>query len=437
MVERELFEIESNEVKNGRARNAGLAHTTFQATRRAAGAVRNLSDATKAALLNDLAERVLAQRDFILAENQKDLDRMDEADPKKDRLLLNEKRIEGLAQSLRDVALLPDPSGEILLERTLEQGLKMQKIAVPMGVVGVIYESRPNVTLDVAALCLRSGNACVLKGGKEASHSNACLVKLIHESLEKFKVPAAAVTLLPTDRKYTQEMLTATRYVDLIIPRGSEVLIQFVRKNSLVPTIETGAGVCHTYVEKSADLEKARAIVVNAKVSRPSVCNSLDTILVDRAVAEDFLPKIKDGLVAYEVEIFADETAYPILQAAGYSLLQKAEPEDFGREFLDYKCSIKVVEGLAEALAHIQEYSSRHSEAIVSEDAESVETFLSEVDAAAVYANASTRFTDGAVFALGAEIGISTQKLHARGPFALEKLVTEKWIVRGNGQVRT
>ncbi|MFB9293239.1 glutamate-5-semialdehyde dehydrogenase [Persicitalea jodogahamensis] len=409
----------------------------FLATRQSAAAVRNLSDATKAALLHDLADRVLAQQDVILAENQKDLDRMDDADPKKDRLLLNGKRIEGLAQSLRDVANLPDPSGEVLLERTLEQDLQLQKISVPLGVVGVIYESRPNVTLDVAALCLRSGNACVLKGGKEASYSNNCLVKLIHETLEKFNVPAAAVTLLPTDRRYTHEMLTATRYVDIIIPRGSEALIHFVRKNSLVPTIETGAGVCHTYIEKSADLEKARAIVVNAKVSRPSVCNSLDTVLVDRAVAEEFLPKLVEGLAAYEVEIFADEISYPILQAAGYPFLQKAQAEDFGREFLDYKCSVKVVKGLSEALAHIQEYSSRHSEAIVSEDADAVESFLNEVDAAAVYANASTRFTDGGVFALGAEIGISTQKLHARGPFALEKLVTEKWVVRGNGQVRT
>ena len=428
--------MKKGEKEEGEREESRQAEDVFQASRQAAGAVRNLSDATKAALLNDLAERVVAQRDFILAENQKDLDSMDDADPKKDRLLLNGKRIEGLAQSLREVALLPDPSGEILLERTLEQGLKMQKIAVPMGVIGVIYESRPNVTLDVAALCLRSGNACILKGGKEAHYSNSCLVKLIHESLDKFNVPASAVTLLPTDRQYTLEMLTATRYVDLIIPRGSEALIQFVRKNSLVPTIETGAGVCHTYVEQSADFEKARAIVVNAKVSRPSVCNSLDTILVDRAVASEFLPKIKAGLAAHDVEIFADETAYPILQAANYPFLQKAQPEDFGREFLDYKCSIKVVDGLSEALAHIQEYSSRHSEAIVSEDVAAVETFLTEVDAAAVYANASTRFTDGGVFALGAEIGISTQKLHARGPFALEKLVTEKWIVRGNGQVR-
>ncbi len=433
MVDQDFGMADTIKSEDGRA---ARAISTFIAVRQAATVVRNLSDSKKAALLNDLAERVLVQQAFILAENRKDLDRMDDADPKKDRLLLDKARIAGLAQSLRDVARLPDPSGEILMERTLEQGLKMQKIAVPMGVVGVIYESRPNVTLDVAALCLRSGNACILKGGKEASHSNAALVRIIHESLEKFDVPAAAVSLLPNDRSYTQQMLTATRYVDLIIPRGSEALIQFVRKNSLVPTIETGAGVCHTYVEKSADLEKARAIVVNAKVSRPSVCNSLDTILVDRAVAGAFLPILNEGLAAYNVEIFADEVAYRILQSAKYPFLQKAQPEDFGREFLDYKCSVKVVENIQEALAHIQEYSSRHSEAIVSEDTVTIETFLNEVDAAAVYANASTRFTDGAVFGLGAEIGISTQKLHARGPFALEKLVTEKWIMRGDGQVR-
>jgi glutamate-5-semialdehyde dehydrogenase len=423
-------------VEHGPTRTTDSIIPLLKATQLASSAVRSLSDATRSALLNDLAERILARMEQILAENRKDLDRMDDADPKKDRLLLNEARIGGLAQSLREVALLPDPTGEVLLEKTLEQGLQLRKIAVPLGVVGVIYESRPNVTLDVAALCLRSGNACVLKGGKEASYSNHCLVGLIHESLGAFGIPPAAVTLLPTDRKHVSELLTATRYVDIIIPRGSESLIQYVRKNSLVPTIETGAGVCHTYVEKTADLNKARAIVVNAKVSRPSVCNALDTVLVDRTVAEAFLPTLKDGLMAYDVEIFADEAAYPILQAAGYPFLKQAQPEDFGREFLDYKCSVKVVDDLTEALAHIREYSSRHSEAIVSQDSAAIEHFLNEVDAAAVYANASTRFTDGGVFALGAEIGISTQKLHARGPFALEKLVTEKWVVRGNGQVR-
>jgi len=408
----------------------------LKATQDASIAVRKLSDQQRADLLLSLAEKVMTNSAQIVAENKKDLDLMDDADPKKDRLLLNEKRIQDLAQSLSDIAALPDPTGEVLVERTIEQGLSLKKITVPLGVVGVIYESRPNVTLDVASLCLRSGNACVLKGGKEAHFSNTYLVGLIHESLSEFNVPNGAVTLLPTGREFVMELLTATKYVDIIIPRGSESLIKFVRQNSLVPTIETGAGVCHTYVEKTGDLDKAAKIVVNAKVSRPSVCNSLDTVVVDKEVAEAFLPKLKDDFIKWNVEVFADETSYAILEKAGYPYLQKAEPEDFGREFLDYKCSIKVVNDSDEALEHIRAYSSRHSEAIISTNNEIIENFLNEVDAAAVYANASTRFTDGAVFALGAEIGISTQKLHARGPFALEKLVTEKWIVKGDGQVR-
>ncbi len=408
----------------------------LKATQDAAIAVRKLTDKQRADLLLLLSEKVLANSANIITENKKDFDLMDDADPKKDRLLLNEKRIQDLAQSLRDVAALPDPTKGVLLERTIEQGLSLQKIAVPLGVVGVIYESRPNVTLDVAALCLRSGNACVLKGGKEAHFSNTYLVGLIHESLSEFNVPDGAVTLLPTGREFVMELLTATKYVDIIIPRGSESLIKFVRQNSLVPTIETGAGVCHTYVEKTGDLEKAAKIVVNAKVSRPSVCNSLDTVLVDKAVAEIFLPMLIQDFIKWNVEVFADEISYDVFQKINYPHLQKAEPDDFGREFLDYKCSVKVVNDLHEALDHIRTYSSKHSEAIISTDNEIIESFLKEVDAAAVYANASTRFTDGAVFALGAEIGISTQKLHARGPFALEKLVTEKWIVRGDGQVR-
>ncbi len=408
----------------------------LKATQDAAIAVRKLSDKQRADLLNSLAEKVLSNSDQIITENQKDLILMDDADPKKDRLLLNESRIKGLAQSLKEVAALPDPTRVVLLEKTIEQGLSLKKIAVPLGVVGVIYESRPNVTLDVASLCLRSANACVLKGGKEAHFSNTYLVSLIHESLTEAGVDKGAVTLLPTGREFVNELLTATQYVDIIIPRGSEGLIKFVRKNSLVPTIETGAGVCHTYVEKTGDLTKAAAIVVNAKVSRPSVCNSLDTVLVDRSVAEEFLPKLREEFIKWNVEVFADETSYAILHKAGYPHLQKAQVEDYGREFQDYKCSVKVVEDLEEALEHIRTYSSKHSEAIISTNSEAIESFLNEVDAAAVYANASTRFTDGGVFALGAEIGISTQKLHARGPFALEKLVTEKWVVRGDGQVR-
>jgi glutamate-5-semialdehyde dehydrogenase len=404
--------------------------------REASAVVRRLSDRQRADLLISLAAKVLANAENIITENQRDLIVMDDADPKKDRLLLNEKRINDLAQSLIDVAGLPDPTGEVFVEKTIEQGLSLKKIAVPLGVVGVIYESRPNVTIDVASLCLRSANACVLKGGKEAHFSNSYLVSLIHEILIQFGVPKAAVTLLPTGREFVAELLTATQYIDIIIPRGSEGLIKFVRQNSLVPTIETGAGVCHTYIEASGDLDKGAEIVVNAKVSKPAACNALDTVLIDREIAETFLPKLKEGFTKWNVEVFADEVSYDILQRADYPYLQKAQPDDFGREFLDFKCSVKIVDGLDDALKQIELYSSRHSEAIVSTNDEAIETFLREVDAASVYSNASTRFTDGAVFALGAEIGISTQKLHARGPFALEKLVTEKWIVKGDGQVR-
>ena len=408
----------------------------LQDTKQASAVVRRLSPARKTDLLNRLADVLAAHTADIVTENQRDLDRMPAEDPKYDRLKLTESRIEGLVQSLRDVAVLPDPAGEVLLDRTIEQGLTLRKIAVPLGVVGVIYEARPNVTVDVASLCLRSGNACVLKGGKEAYNSNRYLVGLIQSVLTEFDVPKAAVTLLPPDRAVVNELLTAVRYVDIIIPRGSDSLIQFVRKNSLVPTIETGAGVCHTYVEASADLDKAVAIVVNARVSRPSVCNSLDCLLVDEPIAARFLPMLTADFLNWNVEVFADNTSHSIFEQAGYASLQHARPEDFGREFLDYKIAVKVVAGPDEALSHIQAYSSRHSEAILSQNQPVIDRFLSEVDAAAVYANASTRFTDGGVFGLGAEIGISTQKLHARGPFALEKLVTEKWIVTGDGQVR-
>ncbi|QKZ12402.1 glutamate-5-semialdehyde dehydrogenase [Spirosoma sp. KUDC1026] len=408
----------------------------LQATQQAAAVVRQLNSAQKTDLLNRMADVLTAHVGEIVTENQKDLDRMSADDPKYDRLKLTEARVADLAKSLRDVAVLPDPAGEVIFERTIEQGLQLKKIAVPLGVVGVIYESRPNVTVDVASLCLRSGNACVLKGGKEADFSNRYLVNLIQSVLTEFGVPKAAVSLLPPDRAVVNELLTATRYVDIIIPRGSESLIQFVRKNSLVPTIETGAGVCHAYIEASADLTKAAAIVVNGRVSRPSVCNSLDCALVDEAIAEKFLPMLIDEFRKWNVDVFADETAYGIFQQAGYEQLQHARPEDFGREFLDYKIAVKVVTNPDEALSHIQAYSSKHSEAIVSQNQPLIDRFLQEVDAAAVYANASTRFTDGGVFGLGAEIGISTQKLHARGPFALEKLVTEKWIVTGDGQVR-
>jgi glutamate-5-semialdehyde dehydrogenase len=398
--------------------------------------IKALADEGKQQLLRNLAAKLLLHSEDIIRENRKDLDKMSEGDPKKDRLLLNKERIASLAASLEDIALLPDPANQVLSEKKLENGLLVRKLTVPLGVVGVIYESRPNVTVDVAALCLRSGNACVLRGGTDAFHTNQCLVALIKETLQGSGTDPNAVQLLPTDRNLINEMLTASKYIDILIPRGSQQLIDFVRENSRVPVIETGAGVCHTYVESTADLDKASRIVTNAKVSRPSVCNALDTVLVDAAVASPFLSLLAPSLAAYDVEIFADETAYGILKAGGYPQLVAAQPEDFGREFLDFKCSVKVVKDAEEALEHIRRYSSKHSEAIISNNTALSDRFLREVDAAAVYVNASTRFTDGGVFGLGAEIGISTQKLHARGPFALEKLVTEKWVVYGDGQVR-
>jgi glutamate-5-semialdehyde dehydrogenase len=408
----------------------------LQKTQQASAAIRRLTSAQRSDLLNELATIVEQSKVLIMSENQKDLDLMDKVDPKYDRLLLNESRIQGLADSLREVALLPDPTGEILIERNLENGLNIKKIAVPMGVVAVIYESRPNVTIDVASLCLRSGNACVLKGGKEAIFSNTCLMSLIHQVLTKFGIANEAVLLLPTDRKFTEELLKATRFVDIIIPRGSDSLIQYVRQNSLIPTIETGAGVVHTYVETSADLAKAKDIIVNARVSRPSLCNSLDCAIVDKAIINDFLPMLVEDFKKWNVEVYADDASFEVFEKIGYEKLHKAQDEDFGKEWLDYKISIKTVANLDEALSHLQVFSSRHSEAILTQNQGLAERFLAEVDAAAVYHNASTRFTDGRQFGLGAEIGISTQKLHARGPFALEKLVTEKWVVVGDGQVR-
>jgi glutamate-5-semialdehyde dehydrogenase len=408
----------------------------LQQTHIASASIRLCSDVQKRDLLLHLADQIVANIPIILRKNALDLERMSDTDPKKDRLMLNEARLIAIAQSVRDVAHLPAPDGALLSEKILSNGIVLRKITVPLGVVGVIYESRPNVTLDVSALCLRSGNAVVLRGSSEAWHSNKALVEVVHQSLSTMGLPKEIVTLLPTDRALMHDLFNATRYVDVIIPRGSEALIQFVRQHSRVPTIETGAGVCHTYVHSAADLKKAHQIVVNAKVSRPSVCNSLDTVLVDIAVAGAFLPMLKADFERWNVEVFADETAFAVLKSIDYAYLKAATPEDFGREFLDFKCSIRVVENMESALSHIREHSSRHSEAIISEDSCVCNQFIHQVDAAAVYSNASTRFTDGGEFGLGAEIGISTQKLHARGPFAMEKLVTEKWIAIGDGQVR-
>lgn len=404
--------------------------------KRAKASISSLTDEGKQKLINSLAELIENQSAQIISENLKDLEKMPDTDPKKDRLLLDESRILNLAASLRDVAGLKDPTHIILSENTLDNGLFIQKKTVPLGVVGVIYESRPNVTIDVAALCIRSGNVCLLRGGQDAYHTNLFVVSLIQRVLETHGLDKNVVQQLPAERKYILDILQAEGYIDVIIPRGSNQLIEYVRKHALVPVIETGAGVCHTYVEATAKLEEAAKIVVNAKVSRPSVCNALDTIVVDKAIVTPFLNILAPLLAAHNVEIFADDVSFPILYGMNYPQLNEAKAEDFGREFLDFKCSVKVVEGLDEALTHISDFSSKHSEAIMTEHSAKAERFLNEVDAAVVYLNASTRFTDGQVFGLGAEIGISTQKLHARGPFALEKLVTEKWVVRGEGQVR-
>lgn len=403
-------------------------------TWKAAINLRQATDKQLKTVLLQLADALEKSSKAMLQANQLDVAKQDPGNPRVDRLLLNKERIAGIANSIRKISRLPNPSGKTLEKRRLDNGLLLQKITVPLGIVGAIYESRPNVTFDIAALCLRSQNGCLLKGSSEAENTNLAGIKLIKKVLKANNIDPDCVTLLPVDREAVQELFTATKYVDVLIPRGSDSLIQFVRKNSLVPVIETGAGVCHVYVEKEAAIKKALNIVVNAKVSRPSVCNAVDTILVDEPVAASFLKQLQPLFNENQVEVFADAKAYKLLK--GYPHLQKAAPEDFDREFLSLKCAVKVVKNIDEALEHISEHSTKHSEAIVSNNKKHCARFLQEVDAAAVYTNASTRFTDGEEMGLGAEIGISTQKLHARGPFALEKLVTEKWLLQGNGQVR-
>ena len=403
-------------------------------TYKAAVHLRNCTDAQVKKTLRDLADALEANASIVIKANKKDVASQDVNDPRVDRLMLNEQRIKAIANSIRKISKLPNPANKVLEKKVLPNGLKLEKLNVPLGVVGAVYESRPNVTYDIAALCFRSQNACLLKGSKEAEATNKVSIKIIKDVLKQNNIDPDCITLLPSAREVVQELFTAIKYVDVIIPRGSDSLIQFVRKNSLVPVIETGAGVCHVYVEANANINKAVNIVVNAKTTRPAVCNSLDTIIVDEKIAKPFLAQLQPVFEKYPVEVFADNRSYKLL--SGYQHLQKAAPEDFDREFLSLKCAVKVVKNIDEALSHIAQHSTKHSEAIVSENKKACERFLREVDAAAVYANASTRFTDGEEFGLGAEIGISTQKLHARGPFALEKLITEKWVVRGNGQVR-
>ena len=387
-------------------------------------------------ILTDLADTAVSRTSIILAANRKDLDRMDTADPRYDRLKLTEERIEGIAQDMRNVAGLDNPVGKVLAEMERPNGLKIRKVTVPFGVIGIIYEARPNVTFDVFSLCLKSGNACVLKGGSDAIDSNTAIVEIIHEVLERHGVSPDVVALLPAGREETQEMMHAHGYIDLIIPRGSQGLIDFVRQNSSIPVIETGAGICHTYFDKAGDAMKGAGIVYNAKTRRPSVCNALDCLVIHRERLLD-LPVLTQKLAGDEVIIYADPESFNQLQNSYPAhLLQPATEESFGTEFLSLKMSVKTVGDIDEAIDHIARYSSRHSEAIVSEDTKAIRKFQLMVDAAAVYSNVSTAFTDGAQFGLGAEIGISTQKLHARGPMALQELTSYKWIVEGRGQVR-
>ena len=387
-------------------------------------------------LLLELANEARTQSEIILAENQKDLDRMDPQDPKFDRLKLSEERIEGIASDMENVARLESPVGKTLKETVRENGLKIKKVTVPFGVIGIIYEARPNVTFDVFALCLKSGNACVLKGGSDAIYSNQAIVSIIRNVLKKFGFDENTVTLLPAGREETNEMLRAHGYIDLIIPRGSQGLINFVRENATIPVIETGAGICHTYFDEFGDAEKGREIIFNAKTRRPSVCNALDCLLIHESRLNE-LNNFAKKLSEEQVVIYADEKAYQqIKQVYPAELLFEATEESFGTEFLSMKMSIKTVGSFDEALNHINTHSSKHSEAIISENQERIEMFRKMVDASSVYSNTSTAYTDGAQFGLGAEIGISTQKLHARGPMALEELTSYKWIIEGNGQVR-
>ncbi|MEI6275935.1 MAG: glutamate-5-semialdehyde dehydrogenase [Prolixibacteraceae bacterium] len=387
-------------------------------------------------LLLSLADAAENSAEDILVENQKDLDRMDPADPKYDRLKLTKQRIEAIAADLRNVAALPSPLGKILSQEKLQNGLRIRKISVPFGVIGIIYEARPNVTFDVFSLCVKSGNAVVLKGGTDADCSNRAIVAVIKNVLKAFGMDENSLILLPPDREATNALLQARGYVDLIIPRGSQALIDFVRENAIIPVIETGAGICHTYFDSDGDKLLGRKVINNAKTRRVSVCNALDCLIIHRSRLAD-LPFLVGLMVEKKVEIFADPEALNVLKG-NYPdvLLQPAVPSSFGTEFLDYKMAIKTVSSLEEALDHIARYSSKHSEAIISSDRDTTARFLLAVDAAAVYANASTAFTDGGQFGLGAEIGISTQKLHARGPMALQEITTYKWIVEGEGQVR-
>ena len=381
-----------------------------------------------------IADAAVENTDKILKANAEDLARMDKNDPKYDRLLLTRERIAAISEDMRKVAGLPSPLGKVLAEWTQPNGMKISKVSVPFGVVGVIYEARPNVTFDVLSLCLKSGSAVIMKGGTDAYNSNRAITEVIHSVLREEGVSEAVATLFPPSHEATAELLNAVGYVDLIIPRGGRGLINFVRDNSRVPVIETGAGICHAYFHSSGDLTKGAAIVNNAKTRRVSVCNALDCLLIDRDRLAD-LPALVAPMTDKNVIIYADEDAFNALHG-NYPHVEHATEDNWGTEYMDYKMSVKTVAGIDEALAHIATHSSKHSECIVAECADAQARFSKEVDAACVYANVPTSFTDGGQFGFGAEIGISTQKLHARGPMGLPEITTYKYIITGDGQIR-
>ena len=412
------------------------SNETFAAVQAASRELALLNDDIINQILNAIADAAIAEASFILAENEKDLARMDKNDPKYDRLKLTEERLKGIAADTRNVATLPSPLGKVLKESIRPNGMKLTKVSVPFGVIGIIYEARPNVSFDVFSLCLKSGNACILKGGSDADCSNRAIISVIHAVLKKFNINPHIVELLPADREATAALLNAVGYVDLIIPRGSSSLIHFVRENAKIPVIETGAGICHTYFDEFGDVNKGAAIIHNAKTRRVSVCNALDCTIIHEKRLTD-LPMLCEKLKDSHVIIYADAQAYQALENRyPAELLEHAKAESFGTEFLDYKMAVKTVKSFEDALGHIQENSSKHSECIVTENKERAALFTKIVDAACVYTNVSTAFTDGAQFGLGAEIGISTQKLHARGPMGLEEITSYKWVIEGDGQTR-
>jgi glutamate-5-semialdehyde dehydrogenase len=420
---------------------AAVAHVAelADAARVASRRVALLSRAEKDAALRALADDLEAAADQVVAANGEDLRRGREAGMVQgllDRLTLDDERVTSVAQALRDIAALPDPVGEVVRGSTLANGLQIRQVRVPMGVVGMIYEARPNVTVDAAGLALKSGNAVILRGGSAAESTNRALVGVMRNSLEQQGIPADAVTLLEGGREFVRALMTARGKVDLLIPRGGASLIQTVVTESTVPVIETGVGNCHVYVDAAADLDKALAIAVNAKTHRPSVCNAAESLLVHERVADDFLPKVLAELAGADVVLHTDERSSGLADAAGLPH-EQATDEDYAAEYLALEMAVRVVPDLDTALEHIRTFGSGHTEAIVTEDRAAARRFTNEVDAAAVMVNASTRFTDGGEFGFGAEIGISTQKLHARGPMALPELTTTKWIVEGDGQVRS